>query len=109
MLKDRTLKKWAPFLMPEHKSLINKAYKESEKLLKPTLDEDELQEINNVLVGSIQDQKEIELTLWLDGFIEGLSPVIVSKIDPHSRKLYVTYKGNVQYFNFDSLVGASFV
>ncbi|MBU7595932.1 YolD-like family protein [Metabacillus halosaccharovorans] len=107
MLKDRSLKKWAPFIMPEHKGLINSAFKESEKVKKPILDDYQIQEINTILVCSIQDQIEVKLTLWFDGFFEEIQPVLITKIDPYTRRLYVLYKDNHQHFSFDALVDVS--
>ncbi len=105
-MKDRGLLKWQPFVMPEQRSVMKKVYIDDAKMNKPIMDEGQLHEINDVLVQSLQDEREIKLTLWLDGFIEDIEPVIVYKIDPYQRKLYVKYKDGQQEFRFDSLIGA---
>jgi hypothetical protein len=102
---DRRLMKWQGFIMPEHKAMIKNAEIESLKATKPILDEGQLQEINDLLVMSMQDEEKIELSLWLDGFIEDFGPVIIHKIDPYQRKLYVRYKDGQQVLHFDSLIG----
>lgn len=108
-MKDRGLIKWQPFIMPEQRSMLKHVYIDSLKINKPSLDEGQLEEINEVLVESVQDEREIKLTLWLDGFIEDIQPVIAYKIDPYQRKLYVRYKDGNQVFLFDSLIGANIV
>lgn len=105
-MKDRGLMKWQGFFMPEHKALLKRAEWEGTKVKKPILDEGQLQEINDLLVQSVQDELEIVLTFWLDGFIEDIGPLVVYKIDPYQRRLYVRYKDGTQYFRFDSLIGA---
>lgn len=104
-MKDRGLMKWQGFFMPEHKSMLKRAEIEILQTRKPTLDETQLQEINDLLVQSVQDELEVIITLWLDGFIEEIGPLVVQKIDPYLRKLYVRYKDGQQIFSFDSLIG----
>jgi hypothetical protein len=103
---DRGFKKWQPFIMPENKGMYNKAFKDDLKLKKPILDEDQLHSINDVLVQSIMDEMEIKLTLWLDGFIRDIKPVIVRKVDPYQRKIVVLYKNGQQSFWFESIINA---
>lgn len=105
-MKDRGLIKWQGFFMPEHKKMLKEAEIEDMKLKKPTLDEGQLQEINDLLVQSVQDELEIILTLWFDGFIEEIGPLVIYKIDPYQRKLHVRYNKGTQIFRFDSIIGA---
>jgi YolD-like protein len=106
---DRGLRKWQPFIMPEQRSMIKQMHTNDLKIDKPILDEHQLYEINDVLVQSVLDEKEIKLSLWFDGFIKEIEPVIIYKIDPYQRKLYVRYKEGQQVFLFDSLIGAKIV
>jgi hypothetical protein len=103
---DRGLKKWQPSIMPENKGMYDKVFKDDLKLKKPILDENQLHSINDGLVQNIMDETEIVLTLWLDGFIEDIKPVIVRKIDPYQRKIVVQYKNGQQSFWFESIINA---
>jgi hypothetical protein len=103
---DRGLKKWHPSIMPENKGMYDKVFKDDLKLKEPILDENQLHSINDGLVQSIMDETEIVLTLWLDGFIEDIKPVIVRKIDPYQRKIVVQYKNGQQSFWFESIINA---
>ena len=103
---DRGLKKWQPSIMPENKGMYDKVFKDDLKFKKPILDESQLHSINDGLVQSIMDETEIVLTLWLDGSIEDIKPVIVRKIDPYQRKIVVQYKNGQQSFWFESIINA---
>lgn len=105
-MKDRGMIKWQPFLMPENKGMYKNVFKEDLKVKKPILDEDQLHVINDVLVESVMNEAEIKLTLWFDGYIEEIKPVIVTKIDPYQRKILVQYKDGQQSFWFESIIGA---
>lgn len=103
-LKDRKLMKWSPFFMAEHKDLLKKVESDLLKVEKPVLDEYKISDMNDVIVASIQDQVEVKLSLWKDGFIDSLEPVVVTKIDPVFRKMHVNYKKEQLKIPFDSLV-----
>ena len=90
--------------MPERKGMYDKVFKDDLKLKNPILDESQLHSINDGLVQSIMDETEIVLTLWLDGSIEDIKPVIVRKIDPYQRKIVVQYKNVQQSFWFESII-----
>ena len=104
-MRDRGLMKWNGFIMPEQKELIRQMYTESLKTEKPILDEEHLHKMSDLLVRSMQDNEQITLTLWIDGYIRDFGPVIIHKIDQHQRNLYVFYKDSKQIFHFDSLIG----
>lgn len=106
-INDRGLKKWQGFFIPGHIGMLKKIELEDMKVKKPILDEDQVHEINDILVESLMDCKEIYLKLWLDGIIEELGPVIATKIDPYNRKLHILYKNNPNYIHFDNIIGAS--
>lgn len=53
MYRDRGELKWIPFLMPEHKALLTKYYKEIQKIEMPDVDEQVLSVYENVLNDAI--------------------------------------------------------
>lgn len=105
-MRDRGLKKWHGFFMPEHISMLKKHEIEDMKVEKPILDEDLVNEINDVLVESILDGNQIQLKLWLDGVIEEFGPLTPIKIDPYQRHLYGLHKDGTFSISFDSIIGA---
>ncbi|WP_050632216.1 YolD-like family protein [Bacillus andreraoultii] len=105
-MKDRGLKKWNGFFIPQHISMLKKFEIEDMKVQKPVLDEDQLHQINDILVESLMDREQIQLKLWLDGMIEEFGPFIATKIDPYQGKLYGLYQDDICSYSFDSIIGA---
>lgn len=101
-MKDRGLKKWHGFFMPEHISMLKHYEMEDLKVQKPVLDEDLKHEINDILVESVMDRDQIQLKLWLDGVIEEFGPFIATKIDPYQR----LYEDDICSYSFDNIIGA---
>ena len=97
---DRGLMKWNGFIMPEQKELIRQIYTESLKTEKPILDEEQLHKMNDLLVRSMQDNEQITLKLWVDGFIKDFGPVTIYKIDPVSAKLICPLQKHSTNFSF---------
>ncbi|WP_176551177.1 YolD-like family protein [Bacillus sp. AFS040349] len=93
--------------MSEHKELLKKVDIDLQKVEKPLLDEYKIADINDVIVVSIQDQVEIKIEIWKDGFIETVAPVVVTKIDPILRKMYIKHQNYAYFIFFDSLVDAT--
>lgn len=106
MIRDRGSIKWVSLMLPEHVRLLREYNDSLDKVEKPVLDEGQLHEINDVLVQSVQDEREIKLILWFDGLVRDIETVTVYKIDPYQRKLYVRNEEGRQIFPFDSIIGA---
>ncbi|MCM3390546.1 YolD-like family protein (plasmid) [Ureibacillus chungkukjangi] len=104
MLKDRGNKKWQGFFLTEHVAALREYEKNIVKIPKPNLDEWQMQDINDLLVLSLQDEEPLTLTLWVDGYFEQISPFIVTKIDPYQRKLIGLVEGEQTSISFDALV-----
>lgn len=61
MYHDRGELKWIPFLMPEHRSLLTKYYKEIQKIEMPDVDEQVLSVYENVLNDAIFSANMVEV------------------------------------------------
>ncbi|MET2871869.1 YolD-like family protein [Exiguobacterium profundum] len=61
MYRDRGELKWIPFLMPEHRALLTKYYKEIQKIEMPEIDEQVLSIYENVLNGAIFSGDMVEV------------------------------------------------
>ncbi|MGP9043324.1 YolD-like family protein [Cytobacillus kochii] len=80
MLKDRGKMKWQGFFMSEHTELLKQIPREYEKIKKPQLDEQELEEIQIITMESLNYTLTIKMTIWIDGFTKDYEG-IVDKID----------------------------
>jgi len=68
--KDRGTIKWTSLMLPEHVQMVKKIWKEEEKVQKPVLDEQELEEINFVLHRALHDNLTLDIQYFDDGFLE---------------------------------------
>ncbi|ERG68034.1 YolD-like family protein [Exiguobacterium chiriqhucha] len=59
--RDRGELKWIPFLMPEHRALLTKYYKEIQKIEMPDVDEQGLSIYENVLNDAIFSGDTVEV------------------------------------------------
>lgn len=80
MLKDRGKIKWQGFFMSEHTELLKQIPCEYEKIKKPHLDEQGLEEIQIITMESLNYTLTIKMTIWSDGFTKAYEG-IVDKID----------------------------
>lgn len=80
MIRDRGLKKWHGFFMPEQVGMLREMNVEEKKQKKPQLDEQELEEIGFIVMDSLNHTLTIKVTVWRDGFFTSLTG-IVDKVD----------------------------
>ena len=80
MIRDRGLKKWHGFFMPEQVGMLKELNVEDKKQIKPQLDEQELEEIGFIVMDSLNHTLSIKITIWRDGFFTSLTG-IVDKVD----------------------------
>lgn len=81
VLKDRGSKKWVTaFMMPEHVKMMNDFHKDYQKVPKPILDEQEMEQLGIIIMESLNYTLDIRLTMWKDGYFEEVKG-IVSKVD----------------------------
>ena len=80
MIRDRGKMKWQGFFMSEHTELLKQIPREYEKVKKPELDEQELEEIQIITMESLNYTLTIKMTIWKDGFKKTYEG-IVDKID----------------------------
>ncbi|MDF1510839.1 YolD-like family protein [Robertmurraya sp. DFI.2.37] len=75
-------------MLPEHKELLIKMDQDKKKVVKPILDEQELEQINIDIYNSLNYTMTIKATIWEDGYFKGIEG-IVDKIDYVSKTLLI--------------------
>ncbi|PAE21951.1 hypothetical protein CHH80_03375 [Bacillus sp. 7504-2] len=75
-------------MLPEHKELLIKMGKDKEKVPKPALDEQELEQININIYNSLNYTMPIKVIIWKDGYFKGIEG-IVDKIDYVTKTLLI--------------------
>ncbi|WP_019156819.1 YolD-like family protein [Robertmurraya massiliosenegalensis] len=89
-------------MLPEHKELLIKERKNKNNTMKPTLDEQELEEINIVIYDSLNYTLPIQLSVWKDGYSKTIRG-IVSKIDYISKVVSIECDDELMKVVYDSI------
>ncbi|KAB2337667.1 YolD-like family protein [Cytobacillus depressus] len=105
MIRDRGLKKWKGFFMPEHISMLNKCYVDGKKLKKPVIDEQEFEEIGVIVMESLNYLVQIKLTVWQEGYFKYHSGV-VSKVDQLMKYILLEIEGRNERIMIGNITGA---
>lgn len=87
-VNDRGTMKWTSIMLPEHIDALNKMWEEQEKVEKPILDEQKLEEINLTLQEALQNKLTIRISRFTgSGFYETGGKIKI--IDPQSGYLWL--------------------
>lgn len=70
MYRDRGELKWIPFLIPEHRALLIRYYKEIQKIDMPELDEQIISLYENILNDAIYNGDRVEVKFMVDREIQ---------------------------------------
>ncbi|WP_430510747.1 YolD-like family protein [Gottfriedia solisilvae] len=101
----RTSKKWMPFAsIPMQFSGIANIISNQSKIQKPSLDENEIERINQILIESNEKKNDIALVYWNNGsFITEIGKI--KKIEQINSSIYLIDKFNrVQTILIDQLI-----
>ncbi|WP_342489188.1 YolD-like family protein [Cytobacillus sp. FSL W7-1323] len=104
MIRDRGKMKWQGFFMSEHTELLKKIPAEYEKVKKPELDEQELEEIQIITMESLNYTLTIKMTIWVDGSTKTFEG-IVDKIDHINMCIHLeTNNLRILKFHIDEVI-----
>lgn len=81
MIRDRGRIKWQPAsFLPQQFTMLKGIFQDDTKSKKPVLDEQELEEINIIVMESLNYTLPIKVTIWQHGFFTHYQGV-VDKVD----------------------------
>ncbi|MDG0825413.1 YolD-like family protein [Staphylococcus equorum] len=84
--------KWAPFAtIPEQHERLNQFKQDQNKIEKPILSDDQLNELNDTLIFKMFHEPNIEVSYFEDGYIRIIEGYI-HKVDTHHQILHL-YEG----------------
>jgi REP element-mobilizing transposase RayT len=86
--KDRGMKKWNGFLMPESIKMLKDLWEDAHKTPRPNLDETKIEEMERLLLESIDTRILLEITTWTNGFYTS-HVGFVTKIDPLKKRIQI--------------------
>ncbi|MFB5269330.1 YolD-like family protein [Paenibacillus enshidis] len=96
-MNDRGHKKWTALMLPEHKERIQRWVQSQNDISMPILEEDQLQEINELVMFSMAEQRIIEVVYFQNkrlmsatGIIKHCDPltgILVLNQDEYTEKI----------------------
>lgn len=86
--KDRGMKKWQGFFMPETIKMLKNLWEDDHKSPRPHLDETKIEEIEQLLLESMETKMLLEITTWTNGFFTSRVG-FVTKIDPLKKRIQI--------------------
>lgn len=90
MIRDRGLTKWQGFMMPEHIKKLKEYEREEEKVIRPILDEQKVEELNELILESMELNLTLIFTLF-NGYLGRFNTIKgkVHYIDTHNNQLRI--------------------
>ncbi|WP_368298835.1 YolD-like family protein [Cytobacillus firmus] len=87
MLNDRGInKKWQGFFMPEHIAMLKKAKEDYHKKPRPILSDEQIEDIEQSIINSLQSNNLLEISTWKNGFFTSRVGV-VTRLNPISKTI----------------------
>ncbi|MGF6947525.1 REP element-mobilizing transposase RayT [Neobacillus sp. B4I6] len=86
--KDRGMKKWNGFFMPETIKMLKDLWEDDQKTPRPHLDETKIEEMERLLFEGMATKRLLEITTWTNGFFTSRVG-FVTKIDPLKKKIQI--------------------
>ncbi|RBW68259.1 YolD-like family protein [Bacillus taeanensis] len=109
MIHDRGAKKWKMAMMlPEHKTMLSQLYKDQDKVEKPELDQQQLEEIEQTICEAMTFNQELTSTYYKNGKFE----LLVGKVhflDEMNKTLHIQdHFGDFYRLKFHDIINVQF-
>ncbi|WP_042145542.1 YolD-like family protein [Paucisalibacillus sp. EB02] len=88
MVHDRGSIKWTSLMLPEHVELLKKIWNEDKKVVKPHLDEQELEVLNNRILEAYHQKQFIQIEYYQDNQMLEIRGII-KKLDSLHQKILI--------------------
>lgn len=103
-MKQRGMVKWQPFAsLPEQANYINNLIYKMNKIERPILSEDQLNELNEKLFVCFENKETICLEYFYDGYIYLVEGIII-KINPIKKTIIIENNNKRDQFSISSIV-----
>lgn len=96
--------KWQPFAtMPEQYERLEQYMLDQNKIEKPILDDDQLNELNNTLIFKMYNDPSIELRYFENGYIK-TKVGYIHKVDVHTKTLHMYEDNGISVLNLKDIL-----
>lgn len=104
MIRDRGTKKWVAMMLLEHVAAVKEEIVNSKKIIKPSLDEEKLIDIDTLIQESIEYNMLLQFSLYNNGFINTLIGHTIY-VDHLKNQLRIQDENSkIHYLDFQTLV-----
>jgi len=86
--KDRGMKKWHGFFMPEHVKQIRGLSQEYYKVPRPNLSDEQIEDMERLLAEGLNNKILLEITAWKNGFFNTRVGTVI-KIDVFNKEILI--------------------
>ncbi|MGQ5176202.1 YolD-like family protein [Bacillus halotolerans] len=108
MLRDRGTIKWTSIMLPEHLTQLKQDLIDVSKIEKPSLDDQQIEEMDLLVSEALEFNKELKLKLFNNGFVENVAGR-VHYINFEQQKLHVKDQNdNTVYINMNNIIGVTY-
>ncbi|MDH5159798.1 YolD-like family protein [Heyndrickxia oleronia] len=107
-IRDRGMKKWHGFMMPEHIAAISELDLDGHRQAKPVLDEYQIEEMESRIHFAQESKIPVRMTVHIGGFADILVGTIV-KTDPITKEVRLKVGELVEKIRWSDLVGVEIV
>ncbi|WHY22711.1 YolD-like family protein [Bacillus halotolerans] len=108
MLRDRGTIKWTSMMLPEHLTQLKQDLMDVSKIEKPSLDDQQIEEMDLLVSEALEFNKELVLKLFNNGFVENVTGR-VHYINFEQQKLHVKDQNdNTVYINMNNIIGVTY-
>lgn len=104
MLKDRGNIKWTSLMLPEHVEKLKEMWREMEKMDKPILDEQALEEMNGQLLQAKKFCLPVLLKIYKDGAIQSFQGEIIDVCPQDHCITFKQIEGSEKNIAFEDMI-----
>ncbi|MCP3032305.1 YolD-like family protein [Halobacillus sp. A1] len=83
---DRGTIKWTSLMLPEHVEMVQEIWRETERIEKPVIDEQQMEENSFALQRSMNDDLTVNVK-YHNGFDFSYAAIKVNQMDPSTKKV----------------------
>ncbi|MDU0153808.1 YolD-like family protein [Bacillus cabrialesii] len=108
MLRDRRTIKWTSMMLPEHLTQLKQDLIDASKIEKPSLDDQQIEEMNLLVSEALEYNKELKFKLFNNGLVENVTGK-VNYINFEQQKLHAKDQNdNTVYINMNNIIGVTY-
>ncbi|MEK3888055.1 YolD-like family protein [Bacillus sp. FSL K6-3431] len=109
MIKDRGNKKWQGLMLPEHVAMLKEMNNDYYKMSMLSLDEYQLEEIDEKIHTALEFHLPLKFKLWFDGFFEEVEGML-ERVDEINKLLWIRDRTNdLHKIKYQSISNLDFI